>query len=164
MILHQQTFCIASSEPADSNKSCCRLPVFWANHSNKTLTTRVHSVLTRNPALPLFPDYFITITANISGIKQVEFSETTLRRERKQKGAAMWPTCALVLQALAVVALLADAVVLPRVCATLAARHHVAAVSACFTQWGASDRVVLDVVAGGQVWGRRTARGEHLIT
>lgn len=66
MILHQQTFCITSPEPADSNKSCCRLPVFWANRSNKTLTTRVHSVLTRNPALHLFPDYFITITANIS--------------------------------------------------------------------------------------------------
>lgn len=82
----------------------------------------------------------------------------TLRREIKQEGAAMWPTCALVLQALAVVALLTDAVVLPRVCATLAARHHVAAVSARFAQRGASGRVVLDVVPGGQVWGRRTAR------
>lgn len=55
------------------------------------------------------------------------------------------------LQALAVVALLADAVVLSRVRAALAARHHVAAVSARFTQRGAAGRVVLDVAAGGEV-------------
>lgn len=74
-----KTFCIPSCEPSDSNKSCNRLPVFWTNHSNKTLTKRVHSVLTRDPALHLFPDYFITITAKISRIKQA----ASKRKEKK---------------------------------------------------------------------------------
>lgn len=61
------------------------------------------------------------------------------------------PTCALVLQTLAVVSLLTDAVVLAGVCATLAAGHHVAAVLACFTQRGAAGQILLDVAACGEV-------------
>lgn len=61
------------------------------------------------------------------------------------------PTRALVLQALAVVALLADAVVLARVRAALAAGHQVAAVPARLAQGRAERRVLLDVAAGGEV-------------
>lgn len=155
MNLHQQTFSTTSSEPADSNKSCFRLPVFWANRSKKNSAGKKPCIAFISR---LFHHYCCKFKHN-----QTE-SENTLRREWKQKGAALWPTCALVLQALAVVALLADTVILSRVCATLAARHHVAAVSARFTQRGASGRVVLDVVPSGQVWGRRTARGTDVNT
>lgn len=47
------------------------------------------------------------------------------------------PTSAFMLQTLAVVALLTDAVVLPRVSTTLAAGHHVAAVLTRLAQRGA---------------------------
>lgn len=61
------------------------------------------------------------------------------------------PTCALVLQALAIVALLADAVVLSRVCAALAAGHQVTAIPASFTQRGTERQIFLDVAARREV-------------
>lgn len=60
-------------------------------------------------------------------------------------------TCALVLQALAVVSLLTDAVVLSGVRAALAAGHQVATILACFTQRGAAQQIFLDVAACGEV-------------
>lgn len=76
--------------------------------------------------------------------------------ERKHGGdaadaGAVRHTCTLVLQALAVVSLLADAVVLPGVRAALAAGHHVAAVAARFAQRGAARQSFLDVAARGEV-------------
>lgn len=66
------------------------------------------------------------------------------------------PTCALVLQTLAVVALLADAVVLSRVCAALAAGHQVAAILAGFAQRGTERQIFLDVAARREVCKRKT--------
>lgn len=64
--------------------------------------------------------------------------------ERKQGGVRVYichtsvcPTCALVLQTLAVVSLLTDAVVLSGVRAALTAGHQVAAIPARFAQRGA---------------------------
>lgn len=82
---------------------------------------------------------------------------TLLRKRRGWRNvartwhASICPTCALVLQALAVVSLLADAVVLSRVRAALTARHQVAAIPACFTQRGAPRQVFLDVAACREV-------------
>lgn len=56
------------------------------------------------------------------------------------------------LQPLAVVALLADAVVLSRVRAALAAGHQVTAIPPSFTQGGTERQVFLDVAAGREVW------------
>lgn len=64
---------------------------------------------------------------------------------------AVCPTCALVLQTLAVVSLLTDAVVLSGVRATLTAGHHVAAILACITQRGAARQIFLDVAACREV-------------
>ena len=70
------------------------------------------------------------------------------------------PTCALVLQPLAVVSLLADAVVLSRVRAALTAGHHVAAIPARVTQRGAARQILLDVAAWREVWrGEKTNSG-----
>ena len=68
-------------------------------------------------------------------------------------------TCALVLQALPEVALLADAVVLARVRATPAAGHQVAAVESSLTQGGAERQVLLDVASSGQVCGGERETG-----
>lgn len=67
-------------------------------------------------------------------------------------------TCALVLETLPVVSLLADAVVLAGVCAAHAARHGVAAVGVRLAQRGAAGAILLDVAARGEVcgWGRQT--------
>lgn len=90
-------------------------------------------------------------------------SKSSLRAKKWSKGwwhtrkvviyKSVWPTCALVLQALPVVPLLADAVVLSGVCATLAACHQVAAIPACFAQRRAAWQVLLDVAACGEVCG-----------
>ena len=63
----------------------------------------------------------------------------------------MCPTCALVLQPLPVVSLLADAVVLSGVCAALTAGHQVAAVPAGVTQRGAARQILLDVASCREV-------------
>lgn len=55
------------------------------------------------------------------------------------------------LQTLPVVALLADAVVLSRVCAALAAGHQVTAIPAGVAQRGAERQILLDVAARGEV-------------
>lgn len=55
------------------------------------------------------------------------------------------------LQTLAIVALLADAVVLSRVRAALAAGHQVAAIPASFAQRGTERQVFLDVAARREV-------------
>lgn len=56
------------------------------------------------------------------------------------------------LQTLAVVALLTDAVVLPRVRAALAAGHQVTTIPPSFTQGGTERQIFLDVAAGREVW------------
>lgn len=61
------------------------------------------------------------------------------------------PTCALVLQTLAVVSLLTDAVVLSGVCAALATGHQVTAILARFTQRGAAGQIFLDVAPSREV-------------
>lgn len=61
-------------------------------------------------------------------------------------------TRALVLQTVAVVALLTDAVVLSGVSAALTACHQVAAVFSCVTQRGAAGQVLLDVAACRSLW------------
>ena len=66
-------------------------------------------------------------------------------------------TCTLMLQPLAVVSLLTDAVGLAGVCATLTPGHHVAAGPARLTQGRASRQVLLDVAARGEVWGLKTS-------
>lgn len=66
------------------------------------------------------------------------------------------PTCALVLQTFAVVALLADAVVLSRVRAALAAGHQVAAIPASVAQRGTERQIFLDVAARREVCERKT--------
>lgn len=71
------------------------------------------------------------------------------------------PTCALVLQTLAIVSLLTDAVVLSRVRAALAAGHQVTAIHACLAEGGAARQVVLDVAACGEVCGRKATTEEH---
>lgn len=55
------------------------------------------------------------------------------------------------LQTLAVVSLLTDAVVLSGVCAALAAGHQVAAIRACVAQRGAARQILLDVAASWEV-------------
>lgn len=55
------------------------------------------------------------------------------------------------LQTLAVVALLADAVVLSRVSAALAAGHQVTAIPASVAQGGTQRQIFLDVAAGREV-------------
>lgn len=60
-------------------------------------------------------------------------------------------TCAFMLQALAIVSFLTDAVVLSGVCATLAAGHQVTAISACFAQRGAPRQIILNVAASREI-------------
>lgn len=55
------------------------------------------------------------------------------------------------LQTLAVVSLLTDAVVLPGVCAALTAGHQVAAILARFTQGSAAGQILLDVATRREV-------------
>lgn len=69
------------------------------------------------------------------------------------------PTCALVLQTLAVVSLLTDAVVLSGVRAALTAGHQVAAIRARFAQGGAARQIFLDVAASWEVYKHREAPG-----
>lgn len=106
----------------------CKESYFWERSQNCLSASRSHPGLLHQQYLSIDCGAFMNFVFN-----QHSFE----------------PTCAFMLQTLAVISFLADAVVLTGVCATLAAGHQVAAVFARFTKRRASWQFLLDVAACG---------------